>query len=92
MSRRREPIRHGTPGGYRAHFRHKVPLCDPCREADRKRLGRQPRPPAECGTNSGYVKHPSGTACRPCLDAHAAYQRQYTAQRRNAARTEQAQP
>ncbi len=29
-----QPIRHGTAGGYRAHYRHKVPMCDACREAN----------------------------------------------------------
>lgn len=44
MNGRRQPINHGTGGGYRAHFRHGVPLCDPCRRAHA--LGdatRQPR-------------------------------------------------
>jgi len=29
------PIVHGTPAGHRAHFRQKVPLCEPCRSADK---------------------------------------------------------
>ena len=29
----RQPINHGTLGGYRAHIRHDVPLCDDCKAA-----------------------------------------------------------
>ena len=28
-----KPINHGTDGGYQAHQRQKVPMCEPCREA-----------------------------------------------------------
>jgi len=30
-NRGRRPIKHGTIGGYNAHLRHKVPVCDLCR-------------------------------------------------------------
>lgn len=29
----RRDIRHGTPAGYEAHWRHKQPACGPCTEA-----------------------------------------------------------
>jgi len=29
--RPKQPIKHGTIGGYNAHLRHKVPVCDLCR-------------------------------------------------------------
>lgn len=33
QGRRPEPIKHGEPGGYQAHLRQGVPLCDGCRDA-----------------------------------------------------------
>lgn len=32
----RQPINHGTIGGYKAHKRHGEPMCEPCREANRE--------------------------------------------------------
>lgn len=29
-------IRHGTDAGYQTHRRHRIPMCDPCREAHRE--------------------------------------------------------
>lgn len=72
MPRQRQPIKHGTPGGVRAHYRHGVPVCDVCRDTER---GDRPRrTPPQCGTASGYKDHRDHDtpACRPCLDAHAA--------------------
>lgn len=31
----KQPIKHGTEQGYRAHFRHGEEMCDPCRQANR---------------------------------------------------------
>jgi hypothetical protein len=76
----RRPIAHGTTGGYRAHFRHGEPMCEPCRAAERARLGHQnPQKAAACGTDSGYGRHlkRKEPACEPCKDAHNARQQQY---------------
>ncbi|TFV91381.1 hypothetical protein [Blastococcus sp. CT_GayMR16] len=77
---RRKPIRHGTTGGYRAHFRHGEPMCEPCRAADRTRKGYLgPQPVASCGTVGGYRRHlrHGEDACPPCLTANAAWGRIY---------------
>lgn len=71
----RRPIQHGTIGGYRTHYRHGVPMCEPCRAAERTRLGyKAPQRIAECGTRSGYNRHcRRGEApCPPCRDAQTA--------------------
>ena len=34
-AREPKPITHGTPGGYELHRRRKVPMCEPCRTAER---------------------------------------------------------
>lgn len=41
----RQPINHGTYGGYMSHARHGIPLCDDCRKAgsDYNRARRQAR-------------------------------------------------
>lgn len=70
--RPRQPIKHGTPGGVRAHYRHKVAMCDECKTIER---GNRPRrTPPQCGTASGYKDHRDRDepACQRCLDAHAA--------------------
>lgn len=74
MSRQRQPINHGTTGGYRAHFRHQVPLCDPCRAAERQRQGyTAPQKQAVCGTVSGYGRHLQlgEKTCAECRAANA---------------------
>lgn len=91
MSRRRKPIAHGTTGGYRAHSRHGEPMCEPCRDAERQRLGyRGPQRQAECGTVGGYARHlkRGEQTCQPCRDAHAAHQRAYMKPYRQRKRTE----
>lgn len=72
--RPRQPINHGTLGGYRAHFRHKVPICEPCRNAERVARGRQPRTLAPCGTRTAYHRHlrRRETPCEPCRAANRA--------------------
>ena len=55
---RRKPIKHSTIGGYRAHYRHGEEMCEPCRDAERKRHGyKAPQKQAVCGTRSGYSRH-----------------------------------
>lgn len=55
---RRRPINHGTLGGYRTHYRHDVPMCEPCRAAHRRSRGHKaPQKQAVCGTRSGYGRH-----------------------------------
>lgn len=73
------PIQHGTTGGYRAHFRHGEPMCEPCRDAERKRMGyKGPRKTAVCGTPSGYQRHLNRTEqpCAPCRAAKAKAKRE----------------
>jgi len=50
----------------------------------RPEYGMDPQSRRECGTATGYNRHyrAGERACRPCLDAHAAYKR-----RRRAAAT-----
>lgn len=74
MSRPRMPINHGTPGGYRAHFRHGVPMCDDCRDANRRANGQQPMRYAVCGTRSAYGRHlrRGEEPCGPCREANTA--------------------
>lgn len=69
----RKPIAHGTIGGYRAHYRHGEPMCEPCREANRQYHGQQPKTSARCGTRSGYNRHIKAgePTCAACRDAHA---------------------
>lgn len=83
---RRRPIVHGTIGGYRAHFRHGVPMCEPCRQTERDRRGVEPFRWAVCGTRGGYNAHRrrGETTCGPCRAAHTAYQRAYRTARRAA--------
>lgn len=91
MGRKRQPIKHGTYSGALAHRKRGVPLCDPCRTAEREyRKERkrkidageyQPakRGPVECGTDRGYHRHYRNgeKACKKCRDAHAAVKREY---------------
>lgn len=77
---RLRPINHGTIGGYRTHHRRGEQMCEPCRDAERRRLGyAAPQRHAQCGTNSGYARHVrTGTPpCRACKDAHNTWQRAY---------------
>lgn len=39
---RQRPFPHGTPAGYRRHFREGIPMCEACRRADwvRREAGR----------------------------------------------------
>lgn len=74
---------HGTLEGYR-DWRCR---CELCREAVRPKVSlvkKQPRLPVRCGTPSGYGRHLrlGEPACRPCLDAVAADQRERRAVRR----------
>lgn len=81
----RKPIVHGTIGGYRAHFRHGVPMCEPCRAADREYHGyKAPQRTARCGTDSGYNRHlyQGETACQPCRDAKARAHDEWARKRR----------
>lgn len=84
----RKPIAHGTIGGYRAHYRHGVPMCDSCRDADRQARGRTAFRAARCGTRSGYNahRHRGEQPCQPCKDAQAAAKRVRDAQQRARAR------
>lgn len=67
---RRRPINHGTGGGYRAHFRHGVPMCEPCRDVERRRHGyKAPQKQAVCGTRAGYIRR-GETACAACRAAN----------------------
>ena len=77
MSRPRLPINHGTVGGARAHFRHGEPMCEPCRDAERKRRGNKPFQPVRCGTRSGYMAHlaKGEASCADCRAAQNAYRR-----------------
>lgn len=75
-----KPINHGTAAGYRAHSRHGVPVCGPCRAAERARKGYQaPQKVAQCGTRSGYTRHlKRGEAtCPACRAAHNAFMSTY---------------
>ncbi len=38
-----QPIRHGTLGGVRAHYRRKIPLCDDCRAIQNEHARRKYR-------------------------------------------------
>lgn len=77
---RRKPIEHGTIGGYRAHYRHREPMCEPCRAAERRRRGyKGPQKTAVCGTRSGYDRHirRGEQPCAECRAATAGYVRQW---------------
>jgi len=85
---RRKPIRHGTAAGHRAHFRHGVPMCEPCRAAERRRRGYvNKQKVAQCGTDAGYGRHldRKEPTCRACRAAHAAACAFYRARRQAAA-------
>ncbi len=91
MAGRRKPIQHGTGGGYRAHFRHGVPMCEPCRAVERKAKGcKAPQKVAVCGTIGGYHRHLDRReeTCRPCRDANneqtKVYRAKMLARRRDA--------
>jgi hypothetical protein len=77
----RRPIAHGTTGGYRAHFRHGAPMCEPCRDAHRKDVGAKPFQPAKCGTTGGYQRH-LDRAEPTCADCRAANTEARRARRR----------
>lgn len=72
MAGKRQPIRHGTTGGFRAHFRHGEPMCDPCRDADRERRGVKKRVLLPCGTQGAYARHLNRNEepCEPCRAAN----------------------
>lgn len=63
---------HGTAGGARWHHRHKVAVCDECRDYERRRQRhRSARPTvtdddARHGTAAGFY---AGCKCDPCRDA-----------------------
>lgn len=78
----------GTYAGYRRHQRHKIPFCEPCREAQRSydrdyteryRTGQLPPQrtfqPEKCGTVAGHAQHyRHGTErCQPCKTAWREY-------------------
>lgn len=89
--RKRQPINHGTRAGAQAHRRRGVPLCDPCREAEREYARKYQRKiaagehtptkpkPAECGTQNGYFRHyrKREKTCKRCRAAHAAAIKEY---------------
>ena len=91
MGRKRQPIKHGTYSGARAHRKRGIPLCEPCREAERERnreYNRKvasgehkpvKREPIECGTRRGYFRHyrKGEKACKACRGANAAAMREY---------------
>lgn len=76
---RRRPINHGTLGGYRTHYRHKVPMCEPCRNAERVFKGRRKLVLAPCGTRGAYARHlRAGEAtCAACRAANTAAGREW---------------
>jgi hypothetical protein len=84
MSRKRQPIKHGTLGGNRAHYRHKIPMCEPCRQAERDRRGHVRRTLKPCGTDAGYARHAKlrEPACAACTEAHRVRQNAYMMARR----------
>lgn len=74
-------IQHGTPNGYRAHYRRKEKPCTACVRAarlyrkDRQDRGLQRRTkPIEHGTTAGYAAHLAARTptCDPCRAAKAA--------------------
>ena len=88
---RKKPIKHGTYAGARAHRGRGIPLCEPCKEAERE-YNREYRrkitagdhtpakaKPAECGTRAGYKRHyrKGEKACKECRNANAAASRKY---------------
>lgn len=79
----------GTRSGYAKHRRDGTPTCQPCREANNYRVqeNRRGGRKARCGTRSGYLAHRRRheDACAPCKDACNAYQRQRTAEKKQAA-------
>ena len=91
MGRKRQPIKHGTYAGARAHRARGIPLCEPCKAAERAySLERNrkiaagehtpvKRAPVQCGTNQGYARHYRNgePACKACRAAHAEYVRKY---------------
>jgi hypothetical protein len=34
----RQPIKHGTDGGYQAHVKYREPMCEPCRAVHTQKL------------------------------------------------------
>ena len=79
----------GTEAAYARHRRNGESPCDACRAGvalvrrdQRRAKGIRPRLEPQHGTYSGYIRlHVlSGVeACRPCLDAHATYLREWRA-------------
>lgn len=69
---RQKPINHGTIGGYRTHFRHGVPMCEPCREVNRQARGHKRPVLLPCGTRAAYSRHldHGETPCEPCRAAN----------------------
>lgn len=91
MGRKRGPIKHGTYAGASTHRDRGIPLCEPCKEAEREHAREYQRKiaagehkpakrkPVECGTRPGYFRHRrrKEEACKPCRDANAAAMREY---------------
>jgi hypothetical protein len=80
MSRHRSEISHGTIGGFYAHKRHGVEMCDDCQEAKRGYERRyytdhlaRPRELAPHGTLAAYRRHRAAgeDACDECKAANA---------------------
>jgi hypothetical protein len=74
VARSRQPINHGTIGGYRTHYRHGVPMCEPCLAANRRARGyKGPQPVAAHGTRAGYNRHRRNgeEACLDCRKANS---------------------
>lgn len=91
MGRKRQPIKHGTYSGACAHRHRGIPLCEPCREAERAYAREYnskvasgdhtpvAREPVKCGTRAGYFRHrrKGEKACKPCRVANAEAMREY---------------
>ena len=84
----------GTEAAYARHRLRGEPSCDECkagvavaRNEQRRAKGIAPRLAPRHGTYSGYIRlHSGAKACRPCLDAHAAYLREWRAKVRRRVR------
>lgn len=91
MPGKKKTINHGTYAGVSAHRVRGIPLCEPCREAEREyqRERRRKiatgehipvkRTPIECGTEAGYRRHirRKENSCKACRDAHTVARREY---------------
>jgi hypothetical protein len=83
VSTKLQPVRCGTPQGYRRHRKLGEDACRPCKDAINALNPKSPYPPriAECGTRSGVNRHKRNgePTCEACLAADAKYMREYRA-------------